>query len=386
MAQKALLWNNDTGTGVNDNVKCNLCAHRCNIAPDKHGRCAVRVNNGGILYSSVYGHVVAQNIDPVEKKPLYHFLPGSETFSIATVGCNFRCSFCQNHSISQAGDRYFRNQNTGLLRYARNDKSNPAIIPEEPNDRHCEERSDEAIQNDLDSNDDITYTSPNTIVEAALRYKCKSVSFTYTEPTVFFEYALDTAMAAKAAGLRTVFVSNGFMTPECLKTAAPYLDACNIDLKSFRDEFYTEKCGARLAPVLETLKAIRDAGILLEVTTLLIGGLNDSDEELSDIAEFIVNDLGRDTPWHVSGFYPRYRMTDVPPTNAASIERACKIGIDSGLRYVYGGNVAVSQDTRCPNCGELLINRRGYKTQPLNLTADGTCGKCGEKIFGIFYL
>jgi len=345
MLKEALLWNNDNN--VNKNVNCNLCAHRCNIAPDKHGRCAVRINRDGALRTCVYGRVVAQNVDPVEKKPLYHFLPASKTFSVATVGCNFKCSFCQNHSISQA---------TELI-------------------------GDVDLYDDLYDGTDMT---PQAIADAAVAYGCPSVSFTYTEPTVFFEYALDTAKAAKEAGLRTVFVSNGFMTAECLRTAAPYLDACNIDLKSFRDEFYKKECGAKLEPVLESLRAIKEAGIWLEVTTLVIGGLNDSDDELTDIARFIVNDLGRDTPWHVSGFYPRYKMSNVPPTSAASIERACKIGIDAGLRYVYGGNVNLFQDTRCPKCGKVLINRLGYKTKIAGLTADGGCGVCGERISGVF--
>ena len=343
--KEALLWTNG------NNVICSLCAHRCEIAPNRHGRCAVRVNKGGALYTRVYGRIVAQNVDPVEKKPLYHFLPASETFSIAAVGCNFKCGFCQNHSISQA------------VEFMGGDDNNV--------DRDDDLYGGEAV-------------SPRAVVNAAIRYGCPSVSFTYTEPTVFFEYALDTAKAAKEAGLKTVFVSNGFMTAECLRTAAPYLDACNIDLKSFRDEFYKERCGAALTPVLESLKAIREAGIWLEVTTLLIGGLNDSDEELVDIARFIVNDLGADVPWHVSGFYPRYRMSNTPPTSAASIERACKIGVDAGLRYVYGGNVNIFQDTRCHKCGAVAISRRGYRTDTVGLAARGVCGGCGGKISGVF--
>ncbi len=369
MAKEALFWNNDG----DNNVNCNLCAHGCRIAPGRCGRCAVRVNKDGILYSRVYGRVVAQNIDPVEKKPLYHFLPGSETFSIATIGCNFKCSFCQNHEISQAAE-FIENIGT-------NDDND--INTDNAHKVHTVSN----VHKDIDSNDDIygnTCIPPNAIVDAALRYKCKSVSFTYTEPTVFFEYALDVAKAAKAAGLRTVFVSNGFMTTECLRAVAPYLDACNIDLKSFRDEFYRDKCGARLTPVLESLKAIREAGIWLEVTTLVIGGLNDSDEELTGIARYIVNDLGADTPWHVSGFYPRYRMLSVPPTGAASIERAREIGVGAGLRYVYGGNVNVYRDTRCPGCGGVLISRRGYETRVAGLVAGGVCGACGQKIRGIF--
>jgi len=350
MINEALLWTNDNN--VNNNVSCNLCAHRCNIAPNRHGRCAVRINKNGVLRTLVYGRIAAQNVDPVEKKPLYHFLPASETFSIATAGCNFKCVFCQNHSISQA------------VEFMGKDDDN-----------------DVGQDNDLFGGAEM---SPKEIVNAAIRYGCPSVSFTYTEPTVFFEYALDTAKAAKAAGLKTVFVSNGFMTPECLRMAAPYIDACNIDLKSFRDEFYKKRCGASLTPVLESLGAIREAGIWLEVTTLLIGGLNDSDEELADIARFIVNDLGADTPWHVSGFYPRYRMSDTPPTGVESIERACKIGSGAGLRYVYGGNVNIFQDTRCPKCDAVVIRRRGYQTDISGLAAGGACGGCGEKIAGVF--
>jgi pyruvate formate lyase activating enzyme len=352
--KEALLWNNDDGGSVN----CNLCSHRCRIVPGKHGRCAVRVNDNGVLRTRVYGRVIADHVDPIEKKPLYHFLPASETFSIAAVGCNFRCGFCQNHGISQAAE--FVDTDNGV---------------------------NGNINNNVGQGDDLyggTAMSPQSIVDTALRYGCPSVSFTYTEPTVFFEYALDTAKAAKAAGLRTVFVSNGFMTGECLREVAPYLDACNIDLKSFRDEFYKKQCGASLKPVLDSLKAIKGAGIWLEVTTLVIGGLNDSDAELAALAGFIVSELGMDTPWHVSGFYPRYRMADMPATAAESIEKACEIGAGTGLRHVYGGNVNICRDTRCPKCGAVLISRRGYKTNVSGMSADGGCGACGERVSGIF--
>jgi pyruvate formate lyase activating enzyme len=362
--RKALLWN----PGDNGGVNCSLCAHRCRIAPGKRGRCAVRVNKEGALFSRVYGRIIARGVDPVEKKPLYHFLPASATYSIATVGCNFRCDFCQNHGISQVA---------GFTGYVGSDS-------DVNNDNNVNDDNYDNGNNDRYDDCDGTDMSPQSIADAAMRYRCPSISFTYTEPTVFFEYALDTAKAAKESGLRTVFVSNGFMTAECLRVAAPYLDACNIDLKSFREEFYKKRCGAALTPVLESLMAIREAGIWLEVTTLIIGGLNDSDDELTDIARFIANDLGVDTPWHVSGFYPRYKMSNAPPTGAASIERACKIGVDAGLRYVYGGNVNIFQNTRCPKCGAALINRFGYETEIKGLTADGRCGGCGEKISGVF--
>ncbi len=243
------------------------------------------------------------------------------------------------------------------------------------------------VNKDIYPDDDLlggTEMSPQAIVDAALRYMCPSVSFTYTEPVVYFEYALDAAKAAKAAGLRTVFVSNGFMTAECLSEIAPYLDACNIDLKSFREDFYKKYCAASLGPILESLKTIREAGIWLEITTLLITGLNDTKEELTDTARFISDELGADTPWHVSGFFPQYRMLDVPPTGVASIETACGIGADAGLRYVYGGNVGIFQDTRCHTCGGTVIRRRGYRTQLIGLTEDGRCGGCGERIGGVF--
>lgn len=383
MLKEALLWNNDGN--VNNNVTCNLCAHRCRIALGKRGRCAVRVNKDGVLRTRVYGRIVAQNVDPIEKKPLYHFLPASKTFSVATAGCNFRCGFCQNHSISQVTE-FMRDVDDDVDTVNTVNTDNDVNAADNINTDNYVNTVNTDTDNDVDQYDDLygETMSPKDIVNAAMRYGCPSVAFTYTEPTVFFEYALDTAKAAKEAGLRTVFVSNGFMTAECLRMAAPYLDACNIDLKSFRDEFYKKECGARLPPVLESLRAAKEAGIWLEVTTLVIGGLNDSDEELTDIASFIVTDLGPGTPWHVSGFYPRYKMSNALPTSAASIERACKIGLGAGLRYVYGGNVNLFQDTRCPKCGKTLISRLGYKTKTAGLTANGTCAGCGESIGGVF--
>lgn len=371
MTKEALLWNKDSD--VDNGVRCGLCAHRCRIAPNRRGRCAVRVNKNGVLRTSAYGRAVARNADPIEKKPLYHFLPASKTYSIATVGCNFKCAFCQNHSISQAAELLGIGVDNDVVDTVDTDTADTVDT--------------DIVGTDTDDADNDLYGDPMTpkdIVNAAMRYGCPSVSFTYTEPTVFFEYALDTAKAAKAAGLKTVFVSNGFMTAECIDAAAPYLDACNIDLKSFSDDFYKKICGAAIAPVLESLRAIREAGIWLEVTTLVIDGLNDSDEELADIAGFIANDLGIDTPWHVSGFYPRYKMPNAPLTGEASIERACKIGSAYGLRHVYGGNINIYQNTLCPNCGAALIGRFGYKTKIMNLTPAGTCAACAKKISGVF--
>ena len=334
--KEALLWER-----ADDNAAaCGLCAHRCRINNGKRGICSVRTNSGGTLYTDAYGRSVAEHIDPVEKKPLYHFLPSSQTFSIAAYGCNFKCDFCQNWSISQAfGLRGISDLGSAL--------------------------------------------APKDIVEHAVRYKCKSISYTYTEPTVFFEYALDTARLAKDAGLKNIFVSNGYMSPEALRMIEPYLDACNIDLKSFRDDFYKNHCGARLAPVLESLKLIRDMGIWLEVTTLVITGENDSDEELRDIAGFMKGELGSGVPWHVSRFFPMYQMAHHPMTDVSSIERALAAGREAGLQFVYAGNVDFAQYTLCPKCGEAVIRRRGYATE-LSGIKEGRCEKCGTEICGIF--
>jgi pyruvate formate lyase activating enzyme len=337
---EALLWKGaDDGTAV-----CGLCNHRCLIAPGKYGRCCVRVNEDGTLRTHVYGRAIAEHVDPIEKKPLYHFLPASCTFSIAAPGCNFRCSFCQNWSISQAG---------GL--------------------RSTDGRAD-------------TYgraLPPRKAVEVAQKNGCESISFTYTEPTVFFEYMLDTARMAKEAGLKTVLVSNGYMTPECLEMIGPYIDACNIDLKSFCDTFYKELCGASLQPVLESLKTIRAMGIWLEVTTLVISGVNDADAELAAVAQFIRGELGQNTPWHVSKFIPQYRMVTRVATEDSVIEKAVKTGLDAGLLHVYAGNAEIFRDTICPGCKETVITRRGYRTDRRGMDMD-KCRKCGLKISGIF--
>jgi pyruvate formate lyase activating enzyme len=333
--KEALLWERDDDGAA----ACGLCAHRCRISQGKSGICSVRANDGGTLYTNAYGRAVAEHVDPVEKKPLYHFLPSSQTFSVAAAGCNFKCDFCQNWSISQAfGLRGVGDRGSAL--------------------------------------------TPQEITERAIKHKCRSVSYTYTEPTVFFEYASDAARIAKDAGLKNIFVSNGYMSPEALRTIGPYLDACNIDLKSFSDDFYKSHCGARLAPVLDSLKLIRDMGIWLEVTTLVITGENDSDEELRGIAGFIANELGG-VPWHVSRFFPMYRMAHRPMTDASSIERALAAGREAGLQFVYAGNMDFAQDTLCPKCGETAIRRRGYATEICGMKG-GRCKKCGAEICGIF--
>lgn len=276
---------------LDNKVKCGVCNHRCVIGDGKKGICGVRKNEKGKLYSLVYGKAIAEHIDPIEKKPLYHFLPGTKTLSIATIGCNFKCLHCQNASISQA---------------------------------------------DFISGKDLL---PEKVVEDALRYNCPSISYTYTEPTIFVEYALDTMKLAKAKGLKNIWVSNGYMTKETLNLISPYLDAINIDLKAFTEKFYQEVCGAKLKPVLENLERIKKRKIWLEVTTLIISTKNDSPKELKNIAEFIKKHLGAETPWHVSRFFPTYKLIDLPPTEVEKIYEAVEIGKKAGLKHVYGGNI-----------------------------------------------
>lgn len=321
-------------------ARCGLCAHRCRIGPGGRGLCGVRENRAGTIYCLVYGMVIAENVDPVEKKPLFHFLPGSLSYSIAAVGCNFRCDFCQNHEISQ--------------------------MPRDKGRVAGQART------------------PAQIVERALLSGSKSISYTFTEPTVYFEYAFDTAGIAKERGLKNVFVTNGYMTGEMLRLMAPHLDAANVDLKSFRDDFYRKFCGAALRPVLESLRRMKELGVWVEVTTLLIPGLNDSEEELRQIATFIAS-LGDETPWHISRFCPRYRMAGVPLTPVASIRRAAQIGRGCGLKYVYCGNMPGDPDenTSCGRCGRLLIGRHGFSIERLEL-AGSNCPHCGARLEGIF--
>jgi pyruvate formate lyase activating enzyme len=322
-------------------VNCNLCSHRCSrIADSKRGICGVRENRDGKLYSLVYGKAAARNIDPIEKKPLFNFLPGSRSYSIATVGCNFRCENCQNYDISQMP------RERGII-----------------------------VGQDV---------SPEEIVSAAKRNNCESIAYTYTEPTIFFEYAYDTAKLASKEGIKNVFVTNGYITPEALKEISPYLDAANIDLKSFSDEFYRKRCGARLQPVLDSIRLYKSLGIWTEITTLIIPTLNDSEEEFRKIAEFI-SEVGEDTPWHISQFYPTYKLIDLPRTPVTTLRKAREIGLEAGLKYVYEGNVPGEdgESTYCPNCGKLLIHRFGYHIHE-NKIKNSTCTYCGAKIDGLY--
>ncbi|MCJ7748734.1 MAG: AmmeMemoRadiSam system radical SAM enzyme, partial [Desulfobacterales bacterium] len=283
---------------------------------------------------------ISLNVDPIEKKPIFHLYPGSTSFSIATVGCNFRCLQCQNHEISQ--------------------------IP--------------ADQGRIDG----STVPPSKIVSLAKENRCQSISYTYTEPTIYFEYAYETAALASKDGIKNIFVTNGYMTEEALKTIQPYLDAANVDLKSFQEKFYKEICGSRLKPVLENLKLMREMGIWVEITTLVIPTLNDSDKEFEEIAQFIVS-LGPEVPWHISAFYPTYKMLNLPRTPASLLQRAREIGIKAGLRYVYCGNIPgeEGEDTFCPQCGRKVIERVGFRVVK-NDVVKGECLHCHTKIDGIW--
>jgi len=321
-------------------VRCFLCAHHCVIKEGKRGICSVRENRDGTLYSLVYGKLISMNIDPIEKKPLFHFLPGSTSFSIATVGCNFRCEHCQNNEISQ-----YPKEHEGEI------MGQPA--------------------------------TPEAVVEAAVRGGCKSISYTYTEPTIFFEFAYDCAKLAHQKGIRNVFVSNGYTGPEAAKTIAPYLDGNNIDLKG-GDEFYKKICGAGLEPVKETIRLMKALGVWVEVTTLIIPDHNDSEKDMRDIAEFL-SSIDPSIPWHVTQFYPTYRILDKPRTPVKTLRRAREIGFEAGLKYVYEGNVPGEggENTYCPDCKELLIRRLGFSIGEKTIK-DGKCPKCGYAIKGVW--
>ncbi len=322
----------------NQKVKCHLCCHYCSISPGRRGLCGVRENQEGRLYTLVYGKVIARHVDPIEKKPLFHFYPGSRSYSISTVGCNMRCKHCQNWEISQYPHQY---------------KDIPGIE-----------------------------MTPEDVVNEAVRYDCKSISYTYTEPTVYMEFALDCAKLAKERGIKNVFVSNGFMSPEAIEKIVPYLDGNNIDLKG-DDEFYRKITGARQQCVLDTIKAMKESGVWVEVTTLIIPGLNDSEDFLKWVADFIVS-IDSAIPWHVTQFYPTYKLLDRPRTPVSTLRKAREIGLKAGLKYVYEGNVPGEggENTYCPACGKIVIERFGFSLLQIN-SVDGRCKFCGEQIDGV---
>ncbi|UCC97183.1 MAG: AmmeMemoRadiSam system radical SAM enzyme [Phycisphaerales bacterium] len=335
--KRAVLWE---PSAEGEKVQCKLCNWRCLIEEGGLGRCCVRKNLDGVLCSLNYDKVCSANPDPIEKKPLFHFQPGSRSFSVAAMGCNFRCEFCQNWQISQAAVESGR-------------------IDGEP-------------------------IAPEHIVEAAVRGGCKSIAYTYSEPTVFMELCDACGRLAKKRGLTNVFVSNGFMTTEAIDLAREWLDGINVDLKAFTEDYYRGLCKARLQPVLDTISYIAsETSIWLEITTLLVPGQNDSEQQLRQLADFIVTNAGADVPWHISRFHPQYKYLDSLATPLSSLERAFDIGKSAGLHYVYLGNVpgTKSESTFCYKCGRMLIERIGY-TITGNSVSDSKCPDCGTQIAG----
>lgn len=326
-------------TAENNQVRCELCRFRCLIKEGSRGLCLARENVSGRLYSLVYGELCAEMVDPIEKKPFYHVAPGSQAYSIASPGCNFRCHYCQNHQISQIKNG----------------------VP-----LHGVERT------------------PAEVVERAIAHGCSSIAYTYTEPTISFEFAYDTARLARAAGLKNLFVTNGYITQAALTAIAPFLDAANIDLKGFSEGFYHDIVHARLGEVLDSIVAYRRFGIWIELTTLIIPGLNDDEVELRDLANFIATELGPDTPWHLSQFYPTYKLTDRPRTAVCSLRRAREIGLAAGLHYPYIGNLPGErgENTCCPSCHTLLVDRYNFNANS-NIICNDACPACGAVIAGL---
>jgi pyruvate formate lyase activating enzyme len=323
---------------ADNKIKCSLCHQSCVINPDKFGLCGVRQHREGKLYTHVYGKAIAQAIDPIEKKPLFHFMPASYAFSIGTRGCNFRCLHCQNADISQ-------------IETAADISRDPTALPEE-------------------------------VVNKAATSDCASIAYTYTEPAIFYEYAYDTAVMAREKGIKNVFVTNGYIGTEALKQIAPVLDAANIDLKFYRDDHYRRICGARLQPVLDNIRMHYELGVWIEVTTLIMPGYNDDEKQLAEIAGFIAG-IDDNIPWHVTGFYPTYKLTDTVPTSPSMLHRAVEIGRRAGLRYVYIGNVGGNADTNCPSCGKKVITRSMGRVTT-NTLGQGSCPECGAGIAGVW--
>lgn len=322
-----------------ETVQCNLCPRECTLANGQRSFCRVREPEKGKLYSLVYGIACAVNIDPIEKKPIFHMLPGSASFSLATAGCNLRCQFCQNWTISQA-------------------------------------RPEEVEQ---------IYLPPEEVVKLARDKNCESIAYTYTEPTIFYEYMLDTAKLAKERGIKNVYVTAGYINPEPAKLLAQYIDAANIDLKAYDDEYLQNICAQKLKPLLRAIKLFKDAGVWVEITNLILPTLNDDREKIRQMCYWIKDNLGVDTPLHFSRFSPMYKMVHLPPTPVSTLEEARKIAMEIGLNYVYIGNVPghPGENTYCPECKALLIGRRGFFLTQYNLHKN-KCRFCQREIAGIW--
>jgi len=321
-------------------VRCHLCPNECIILHGKQGKCKVRENQGGRLFSLVYGLPCAAHSDPIEKKPLFHFLPGTSTYSIGTPGCNFNCLWCQNWQISQHG----------------------------PDEVECFEMS------------------PQEVVDNAKAKGCSSISYTYVEPAIFYEYVLDTAKLAKKAGLKNIMVTNGYLNPEPLKKLYRYIDACNVDLKGFTEELYVKYCGGHLEPILRNIKTIKDMGVWLELTTLIIPGVNDSKQTITNLCKWVMKELGPDTPLHFSRFFPHYKMADTPPTPPDTLMDAHNIAKKAGINHVYLGNIDMgdTEDTFCPECEKKIIDRNGFITMSKKNIEHGKCGFCKTDIAGVW--
>ena len=331
---KANLW---TSTG--DVVECQLCNHFCTIHEGRKGICQVRKNVAGEFFSLNYGKLIARHVDPIEKKPLFHFFPGSQSYSIAATGCNFRCSWCQNWDISQRSNR--------------------------------------------DDPDRLPFTATEEVVKAALVNGCASISYTYTEPTIFYEYVRDVSVLAREEGLKNVWVSNGYMSEQMLVEYLQLMDAINVDIKAFDDSVHRKFTGAHLRPILDNCLTLKQTGVWLEITTLLIPGINDDQAQISGIAEFIANELGKATPWHISRYYPQPQFQEIQATAPETIVNALRTGKDAGLQFVYGGNLGRFEDTYCPVCGEPLVFRSTLWVTE-NKIEHGLCPRCGAKISGIW--
>lgn len=322
-------------------VRCGVCPRRCEVADGERGFCGARENRGGIYYSLVYGRLCAVHVDPIEKKPLFHYLPASRALSVATAGCNFECKFCQNWRMSQ-----FR----------------PEQVP------------------------GVQALTPRQTVERARRQSCPTVCFTYTEPTIFYDFVHDTAREARSAGLGSVSISNGYLQPDALRRLADKLTAMKVDLKAFTEKFYREVCRGTLQPVLTTLKTLKEAGMYFEIVVLIIPTLNDSTEEIKRMAGWIASELHPDVPVHFSRFMPMYKLRNLPPTPVATLERCVAVARREGLNFVYLGNVPghPRESTYCPQCGTLLIQRFGFYVRRNLVTSQGTCPRCGRRIPGIW--
>ena len=340
----------------NQNVQCTACNHYCEISPSQTGICGVRQNIDGKLFLLVYGKAVAAHVDPIEKKPLFHFLPNSKIFSIGTIGCNFACTFCQNWDISQATkDIKKKLQKEGNLKDISLKVTNYGYA-----------------------------LPPEKIIAYCQTHSIPSIAYTYNEPTVFFEYTLDTAKLAHQAGIKNVYVSNGFASKEAIDKIAPFLDAINIDLKAFTDGFYQKTCKAKLQPVLDNIKYYYEKGIWVEITTLVIPDKNDSEKELTDIAQFIAS-VSKKIPWHVTRFHPAYKMQNIHTTPEKALQKAYDIGKKAGLKYVYAGNIFNKDlhSTYCPKCNQLVIKRDWGYTEITEMK-DGKCRTCQTTIEGVW--